>query len=54
MNGPLTYRDQRPKGFDLVNDPVDLILDARGYFLCEVSLEVVIESLFSLLGLFSY
>jgi hypothetical protein len=52
MNGPLTYCEQRPKGFDPVNDPADLILDALGYFLREVSFEVLIELLFYLLELF--
>lgn len=51
MNGPLTYRDQRPKGFDPVNDPANVIFDALGYFLYEVSFEVVIELLFYFLEL---
>ncbi len=53
MNGLLTYLDERPKGFDPVNDPVDLIFDALGYLWEPVSFEVVIELLFCVLELFS-
>jgi hypothetical protein len=31
MDGRLTYRDERPRGFDPVNDPVDLLSDALAY-----------------------
>jgi hypothetical protein len=31
MDGRLTYRDERPKVFDPVNDPVDLLFKALAY-----------------------
>jgi hypothetical protein len=51
MNDPLTYRSERPKGFDPVNDPADLIFAALGWLWDRVSIEVVIELSFCLLEL---
>ena len=52
MLGQLTYREERPKGFDPVNDPVDLFLDALGEVLSWLSIEIVIELLLCFLELF--
>ena len=49
MLGQLTYREERPKGFDPVNDPIDVFFGALGEVLTWLGTEVVIELLFGFL-----
>jgi hypothetical protein len=49
MDGRLTYRDARPKGFDPVNDPVDLLFDALAYIWRRVGIENALDLLTCLL-----
>jgi hypothetical protein len=49
MDGRLTYREERPKGFDPVNGPVDLIFDALANVWCRVRLENALDVLTCLL-----
>ena len=51
MNDLLTYREERHKGFDPINDPVDLVLDGLSFLVEQVSFEVALELLFGLLEL---
>jgi hypothetical protein len=51
MDGLLKYRDERRKGFDPVDDSVDLIFDALGCVWELVGIETVIEMLFCFLEL---
>jgi len=50
MQGLLTYRDERPEGFDLIS-LADLFFGALGYILEKVGLEIVFELLAGLLEL---
>jgi hypothetical protein len=52
MYGQLTYRDEQSKGFDPVNDPLDLFFDALGCVLSWVSIEGVVELLLEVLFCF--
>ena len=47
MNDLLTYRSERPKGFDPVNDPADLIFAAlaAGFFILCAAYAVFCERL---------
>ena len=49
MLGQLTYRVERPKGFEPINDPIDLFFDGMGEVLSWVSAEAVMELAFELL-----
>jgi len=49
MDGRLTYRDERPKGFDPVNDPVDLFFDALAFVWRRVGISNALDLLTCLL-----
>jgi hypothetical protein len=49
MDGLLKYREERLKGFDPINDPVDLFLDAVGYVWDRVGIDNALDLLTCLL-----
>ena len=51
MNGRLTYRNERPRGFDPVNDPADWVFDTLAYSWDRVNIEFVVELFFGFLEL---
>jgi len=51
MMGQLTYHEERPKGFDPVNDPIDQFLSPLGEALSWLGTELLFELLFGFLDL---
>jgi len=51
MLGQLTYREERPKGLDPVNDPIDLVFSELGEVVSWLGTELLFELLFGFLEL---